>query len=473
MSAPDGCSTIAPAAEGAPRVKLTDVVQLNPRGHDIVPRDDELVSFVPMRAVAAEVGSLAISETRRWADVRTGYTPFQEHDVIFAKITPCMENGKFAVATGLHDGRAAGSTEFHVLRAGERALPGYVLWYLFTPSVRAGARQNMRGAAGQLRVPPTFFHSLAIPLPSIAVQCAIVAEIEKQFSRLDAGVEALKRAQANLKRYRAAVLKAACEGKLVPTEAELARRERRSYETGAQLLERVLVERRARWQGRGKYKEPAAPDTSNLPELPEGWVWTCLGEAFEVYVGATPSRKRPDFWDGGIPWVSSGEVAFCRISRTRETITSAGLTGSSTELHPRGTVLIGMIGEGRTRGQVAVLDVAATNNQNSAAIRVAGSGLPPEYVYHYLSGQYESNRRIASGNNQPALNKARVQAMPLPLPPQAEQERIVAELERRLSVVEEVEATIATNLRRAGRLRQAVLTKAFGGSAVGDEGHAE
>ena len=111
-------------------------------------------------------------------------------------------------------------------------------------------------------------------------QRRIVAEIEKQFTRLDASVAALKRVQANLKRYRASVLKAACEGKLVPTEAELAQTEGRDYEPADQLLARILSERRARWESqekRGrKYKEPAAPDTSNLPKLPEAWVWATV-----------------------------------------------------------------------------------------------------------------------------------------------------------------------------------------------------
>ena len=94
------------------------------------------------------------------------------------------------------------------------------------------------------------------PVRSYDEQREIVAEIEKQFTRLEAGVAGLRRVQANLKRYRAAVLKAACEGKLVPTEAELARQEGRTYETGAQLLERILTERRQKWSGKGKYKEP-------------------------------------------------------------------------------------------------------------------------------------------------------------------------------------------------------------------------
>ena len=95
----------------------------------------------------------------------------------------------------------------------------------------------------------------------------IVAEIEKQFTRLEAGVAGLRRVQANLKRYRAAVLKAACEGKLIPTEAELARQEGRTYETGTQLLERILTERRQKWNGKGKYNEPPKSDTTNLLRL--------------------------------------------------------------------------------------------------------------------------------------------------------------------------------------------------------------
>ena len=109
--------------------------------------------------------------------------------------------------------------------------------------------------------------TLRLPLPPADVQRRIVAELEKQFSRLDEAVANLKRVKANLKRYKAAVLKAAVEGRLVPTEAELARRAGRGYETGVQLLQRILDERRRQWSGRRKYKEPAPPDT-DLPELP-------------------------------------------------------------------------------------------------------------------------------------------------------------------------------------------------------------
>jgi len=308
------------------------------------------------------------------------------------------------------------------------------------------------------------------PLSPLPEQRRIVAEIEKQFTRLDAAEAALRRVEANLKRYRASVLKTACEGKLAPTEADLAEAEGRDYEDAEQLLERILVERRARWESqekrRGKYKEPVPPDTSDFPELPAGWIWSNIGETFEVFVGATPRRSRPDYWGGDISWVSSGEVAFTRIKKTRECTTAEGLKNSSMDLHPPGTVLLGMIGEGKTRGQVSILDIPACNSQNSAAIRASQSKLPPEYLFYYLWGQYDVTRQIGSGNNQPALNKSRVQEIPFPIPPIAEQRRIIAEVESRLSIIQQAEATVGVCLKRVGRLRQSILKQAFSGHLV-------
>ena len=127
---------------------------------------------------------------------------------------------------------------------------------------------------------------------------------------------------------------------------------------------------------------------------------------------------------------------------------------------------MGMIGEGKTRGQVSILDIPACNSQNSAAIRVSEPGFPPEYVFYYLWSQYEATRQIGSGNNQPALNKSRVQEIAFPLPPLAEQRRIIAEVERRLSVVQQAEGAVEASLKRAERLRQSILKQAFSGKLV-------
>jgi type I restriction enzyme, S subunit len=315
-------------------------------------------------------------------------------------------------------------------------------------------------------------------------QQRIVDEIEKQFTRLDAAVAALNRVQANLKRYRASVLKAACEGRLVPTEAELARREGRPYEPASVLIDCILADRHAavikpnsdgtnKRAGtlikKRKDEEPSTTEIARPSQLPEGWVWSSLGQLFDVYVGATPSRPKSEYWGGDIPWVSSGEVDFCRILETREKITKLGFENSSTKLHPPGTVLLGMIGEGKTRGQTAILDIAACNNQNSAAIRVSETPIPPEYVYRVLEGEYERTRRLASGGNQPALNKLRVKAILIPVPPLAEIHRIVAEVDKLLSIIDELGRQASLDTERAERLRQSILKRAFDGKLVSQD----
>ena len=345
----------------------------------------------------------------------------------------------------------------------------YLHNFLKSPSYWEQIAQESAGIALQ-NVNAKKLAALTVPLPPLPEQHRIVAEIEKQFTRLDASESALKRAQANLRRYRASVLKAACEGKLVPTEAALAQAEGRDYEPADQLLERILAERRARWEAQGKkkskYKEAASPDTAAQLELPEGWVWSSLGECFEVHVGATPRRSRSDYWGENISWVSSSEVAFTRIKATRERITRDGLKNSSVDISAPGTVLLGMIGEGKTRGQVSILDIPACISQNSAAIRVSLTELFPEYVYYYLWGQYNETRQIGSGNNQPALNKTRVQGIAIPFPPLTEQRRIVTEVERHLSAIESSEATVEVSLKRVERLRQSILKQAFSGQLV-------
>ncbi len=232
---------------------LSEAVELNPKPDRRALTDDTEVSFVPMAAVEAASGRMDASTVRRYAEVKKGYTHFRDGDVLFAKITPCMENGKMAVAHNLRNGIGLGSTEFHVLRPRDGVDPHYVYHFVSSGRYRSEAAHHMTGAVGQKRVPLAFLEQSQIPLPDINEQRAVVAEIEKQFSRLDEAVAGLQRVKANLKRYKAAVLKSAVAGRLVETEADLARREGRSFETGTQLLQRILDTRRSQRQGKGKY----------------------------------------------------------------------------------------------------------------------------------------------------------------------------------------------------------------------------
>ena len=325
---------------------------------------------------------------------------------------------------------------------------------------------------------------IGLPLPPAAEQIRIAAKLEELLSDLDAGVAELKAAQKKLAQYRQSLLKAAVEGALTAAW----RTQHQPTETGAQLLQRILQERRARWEARQlakfaeqgktppkdwqkKYPEPVQPDTSGLPELPQGWVWSSIGQCFQVAVGATPSRKEPAYWNGAIPWVSSGEVRFCHITATKEQITEDGLLNSSTQINPVGSVLLGMIGEGKTRGQVAILDVEAANNQNCAAIWVSETEIPPEYVYCWLWSQYEQTRRGSSGNNQPALNKSIVERICLPLAPVDELKETMRVVDGELERILEQVAAIDHALQQSTAQRQNILRAAFSGQLVPQDPH--
>jgi len=194
-------------------------VDLNPRLDKSAYQDNLEVSFVPMAAVEAGSGRMEVSQTKPFGTVKKGYTPFKEGDVLFAKITPCMENGKMGIVPKLVNDLGFGSTEFHVLRPHGEIDPRYIYYFVSNQSFRRDAAHQMTGAVGQKRVPQSFLEEALISVPLPEEQRSIVAEIEKQFSRLDEAVASLKRIKANLKRYKTAVLKAAVEGKLVSTDA--------------------------------------------------------------------------------------------------------------------------------------------------------------------------------------------------------------------------------------------------------------
>ncbi|MEW6764814.1 MAG: restriction endonuclease subunit S [Pseudomonadota bacterium] len=469
-------------------VAIEQVAEINPRIDKSAIPDDLAVSFVPMPAVGEENGHICVDATRLAGEVKKGYTAFLEGDVLFAKITPCMENGKMAVAPKLVNGYGFGSTEFHVLRPKAWIDAKYLYFYVSSKKFRSEAERHMTGAVGQRRVPTAYLKECLIPVVPLDHQKRIVAEIEKQFSRLDEAIANLKRVKANLKRYKAAVLKAAVEGRLVETEAERARRaaqgsanvaggrmpgatEGRSLETGEQLLQRILETRRSQWSGRGKYKEPAAPDTTNLPELPEGWVWASAEQISDfITKGTTPVATKLS--DG------SGEIQFLKVYN----LTFEGLLNDtykpafvSRDTHEgelsrskvrAGDVLINIVGP--PLGQVSVVPpkiVEANINQAIARFRP----IPP-LGSDYLSVAFLSEsvmtwatRKAKTTAGQSNLTLELCRAIPIPLPPEAEQHRIVAEVDRRLTLLREAEAQVDANLQRAEHLRQSILSRAFSG----------
>ena len=295
------------------------------------------------------------------------------------------------------------------------------------------------------------YSKIRVSIPPLPEQERIVARIEELFSQLDAGVETLKKTKAQLAVYRQAVLKEAFEGNL---SAEW--RTDHSDCSPARDYESIAI------------KDPVYKDTSGDENeirltLPDNWIRLRMGDVFSVEVGATPSRRAPEYWNGTINWVSSGEVRFNRIFSTDERITEAGLANSSTNVQPAGTIMLAMIGEGKTRGQAAILEIPAAHNQNTAAILVSATPCDSKYIYYFLQMNYENTRRVGSGNNQKALNKERVRALRFPFTSFAEQRVIVEEIESRMSVCDSIEQTVDAALQQAEAMRQSILKDAFEG----------
>jgi type I restriction enzyme, S subunit len=410
----------------------------------------------------------------------------EPNDVLVSMTRPNL-NAVALVPASL--GGAIGSTGFHVLRP-HLIAPSW-LFYLVQTNAFVEAMSRLVQGALYPAVRPKDIDSYTIPLAPVQEQHRIVAEIEKQFSRLDEAVASLKRIQAHLKRYRASVLTAACEGRLVSTEADLAQREGRSYETGEQLLAHILEERRTKWEAdqlakmeaagkppkddkwRTKYQEPAVPDTEELPEPPKGWTWTSIEQVVrESLIGLDRGRDLQNAEGIGVPYVKmnnvtmDGRVTFedvVYVPASSEERNRFALTEGDILFNTRNSrELVGKAGLVRH-----MLDGAIYNN-NLMRLRVSNRIIPA-----FVCGQICSNgfRRRMELVKKATTNVAAVYAkdlfpLQLALPPLAEQRRIVAEVEHRLSLIDETWGFVEVNLRRSERLRQAILKRAFEGKLV-------
>ena len=313
---------------------------------------------------------------------------------------------------------------------------------------------------------------IPFPVAPGAEQRRIVAEIEKQFTRLDAAVRALKRVRANLKRYRAAILKAAAEGRLVPTEAELARREGRSYEPASALLDRILAERRARSEGthkRGtkKYLEPGAPGFANNFPLPEGWAPADVEQVSSLvqYGSSAKTNETPE----GIPVLRMGNLT---VDGRLDTSELKYLPKEHEEfpqlLLQDGDLLFNRTNSAELVGKSAVF----RGNPNpcsfaSYLIRVKMiPGCDARYVAICLNsslGRKWIKSVVSQQVGQANVNGTKLQAFLFPLPPEPEQLSILAEVERRQSILDEQEIALEKEIMRAERLRQSILKSAFEG----------
>jgi type I restriction enzyme, S subunit len=332
---------------------------------------------------------------------------------------------------------------------------------------------------------------ITAPLPE---QARIVAEIEKQFTRLDDAVAALKHVQANLKRYRASVLKAACEGRLVPTEAGLARKEGRDYEPASELLKRILAERRAKWeadqlekmiaagkppkdeQWKENYRAPEPPDSFDLLQVPTGWTWASIDqlaaeEDYALAIGPFGSNlKVSDYTSTGVPLV------FVRNIRTGDFSDDSSKFISqqkAQELRPHGIrsgdLLITKMGD--PPGDVCIYPddrPQAVITADCIKLRLHPFLSSKRFFEMALSSESSQKQILlrTKGVAQLKVSLARFKTVAVPLPPEPEQFRIAAEIERRFSILADAVRELEHQIMRANRLRQSILKRAFVGKVV-------
>jgi type I restriction enzyme S subunit len=379
-----------------------------------------------MKLVEAVINKIHLTETRKIEEVLKGsYTPFVDGDVIFAKVTPCMENGKIAIVNKLKNAMGFGSSEFHVVRAKEQILNKYLFHFIIQDRFRNEAANVMTGAVGLRRVPKQFLENSFIPLPPLETQQAIVSKIEELFSELDKGIEDLKTAQLQLKTYRQSVLKWAFEGKLTNENVK---------------------------DG----------------ELPEGWKYVNIEDIAKVGTGATPLKGNKSYYENGkIAWVTSGALNDEYVRNATDYVTELALKETNLKLYPKHTLLLAMYGEGKTRGKCSELLIEATTNQAIAAISFENYDINVKpYLKYFLLKNYNDIRMLSSGGVQPNLNLGIVKKTQLPFPPIEQHHHIVQEIESRLSVADKMEDSIVQSLLQAEALRQSILKKAFSGQLL-------
>lgn len=421
-----------------------------------------------MRCVNEMGQGMDVSITKKYFEVKKGYTPFINGDLLIAKITPCMENGKVVIADRLKNGVGFGSTEFHVIRF-HRDIAKEFYYYLFLrEDIRKEARSHMTGTAGQLRVPVSFIQNLHIALPPLPEQHRIVTKIEELFTQLDAGVASLKKAQAQLKRYRQAVLKAAFEGRLTQEWRE---EHKGDFIQESSALKEIIETRTKKLSGKkGSLTEL---NISELSPLPDTWFWSRLDlvcNKIQDGMHFSPPEQFDQPFEGGFPYITAKNIKDFGIDLKNVTfIDEKYHRDIFRRCNPEfGDVLL--IKDGVTTGVVCVNQLREEFSLLSsvALLKPDKDLLNSRYLKYYLASP-EGFSMILGQMTGVAIKRIileKIKRSLVILPSLREQEIIVSEIERRLSIAEEVETTIATSLRQAESLRQSILKRAFEGRLV-------
>ena len=475
--------------------RLGNLGLVNPRN---TLNDGKDAGFLPMKSILAGFTGGHTYEQRQWSEVKKGFTHLASGDVVMAKITPCFQNRKSTVVGELPSGFGAGTTELYVLRPlGNTVAPRFVLCYLKSQIFIAGGLSQMTGTAGQQRVPKSYFQEAIIGLPPLAEQKRIVEKVDALMAlcdEMEAKKEARSTVHLNLTKaslsslteaedakgfdqawkhvsenfdtlittpesvssLRQSILDLAVRGKLVPQDPK--------DEPASELLKRIEEERNRLIAEKviKKQKKLPAIDSNLAPfKLPMGWSWARFPELGEFGRGKSKHRPRNDpklYANGSIPLIQTGQVARAKgqpVITAHSFYNEVGLAQS--RLWPKGTMCITIAAN---IADSAILGMDACFPDSVVGF-IPSSEIPNARYYEYFVRTARSAlEKYAPSTAQKNINLSILQAVLIPLPPLAEQQRIVERVDSLMILCDQLESNLSDSGDLAEKLASSVVSVA-------------
>lgn len=417
-------------------VRIGDIARINPRNNI---DDEKIVSFIPMTLLNDGYSNSFTHEKSVWKNVKSGFTHFSNNDVIVAKITPCFQNRKSAVMRDLFNGFGAGTTELHVIRPiSSHLLSNYLLFFFKTDYFIADGVLSMTGTAGQQRVGKEYIQNILFPFPPLAEQKRIVEALNEfiseiaELEKLEIKVETLQ--ESFPRKMKDSILQAAITGKL--TE------QMESDGDARDLLKEIKIEKdHLIKEGKIKKDKPIPVITEDeIPfDIPENWCWVRLADIGEIIGGGTPKTEEKRNWQNGdIPWLTPADMKNVNgkyVSRGERNISNYGLSHSSAQLLPKGSVVFS---SRAPIGYIAITNNALCTNQGFKSI-VPYRLQMNEYIYYFLMSFTQEIIKHGSGTTFKEVSGSVMKNIIFPLPPISEQFRIVERLNRLLPLCDSLE----------------------------------
>ena len=437
--------------------RVSSLFQINPK---VVAEDNTSAAFIPMEAISAGYGSEFRYYEKKWGEIKSGYTAFADNDIAFAKITPCFQNRKSAIFEGLPNGIGAGTTELKILRTyGETINRWFVLYFLESPYFIDEA--TFKGTANQQRIIVGYLENKLFPLPPLAEQERIVGKIGLVMPIIDKyskSQELLDKMNVELNEcLKKSVLQEAIQGKLVPQIAEEG--------TAQELIEQIKAEKQ-KLVKEGKLKKSALNDSvifrgddnkyyeliddspvcidEFLPfQIPETWVWCKVKDLLEIQTGASFKKEQANANKKGIRILRGGNILPNKyIFKDDDVFVSEEFVNANTILK-KNCIITPAVTSLENIGKMAVIEKDYKNVSAGGFVFIISPYIQDFnhslLLAYFLQSPFliEAMRGITkkSGAAFYNLGKERLKELYLPLPPMAEQGRIVGKINEVLSSI--------------------------------------